>query len=120
MPFPVASWPPGALGIFESFTEFLRFNEENAAVELCLSRWLPNERRAKRIHLIGIATGIHSETLYRRLENGLDGTIELRVLERNDEAQDSLRVKSLKGQPHDNRWHRIEIKQNGEAVLAVS
>jgi len=114
----VETWPPGALAIGESFTELLRFNEENPAVELCLSRWLPNERRAKRITLTGVATGIHSETLYRRLENGLDGTIELRVLERNDEVQDSLRVKSLNGQPHDTRWHRIEIKPNGEAALA--
>ena len=105
------------MGIFESFTELLRFNEENPAVEICLSRWLPNERRAKRITLIGIATGIHGETLYRRLENGLDGTIELLVLDRDDEAQDSLRVKSLKGQPHDACWHRIEVKSNGEATL---
>ena len=113
----VETWPSGALGVFESLTEFLRFNEENSVVEMALSRWLPNERRAKRITFTGIATGIHSESLYRRLENAYDGTIEVRVSEQNDEVQDSLRVKSLKGQPRDAHWHRIEIKQDGEAVL---
>jgi len=111
------TWAPGALGIFESNTEVLRFNEENPFVEFYLSRVLPNERRAKRIGFGGLATGIHSQTLYKRLENAVDGIVEVTVMERDGEAQDFLRVKSLKGQPRDARWHKIEIKLNGEATL---
>jgi len=113
------SWPPGALGIHESLSEALRFNEENAFAEWMASRAIPNERRAKRITLHGVATGIHSEPFYRRMENAADGIIEMRVLEREDEVRDCLRVKSLKGQPRDARWHEIGIKSNGEAVLTT-
>jgi hypothetical protein len=28
-----------------------------------------------------------------------------------------LKLRSLKGQPHDNRWHEIQVKPNGEAIL---
>jgi hypothetical protein len=30
-----------------------------------------------------------------------------------------LRIRSLKGQPHDARWHEIQIKRNGEAALVT-
>lgn len=114
----VETWPPGALGIGDSYSEGLRFNEENAFVEWMRTRVLPNERRAKRIHLAGFVLGIHSESIYKRMENACDGVIDIRVMERDEEAKNLLRVRSLKGQPHDSRWHEIEIKPNGEAVLA--
>jgi len=96
----------------------LRFNEENAYVEFLRTRGLPNERRAGRIHLSGLVLGVHSESFYKRMENACDGVIEIRVMERGDEAKNLLRVRSLKGQRHDSRWHEIEIKPNGEAILA--
>jgi len=60
---------------------------------------------------------IHSESFYKRLESDGDGLIDLRVMERDEEAKNSLRVRSLKGQPHDARWRDIQIKRNGEATL---
>lgn len=113
----VETWPAGALGVSESLSELLRFNEENSFVEFFLSRMLPNDRRAKRIGLRGIATGIHSPMLYKRLENALDGVIDVRVLEQNGVPETFLRIRVLKSQPHDNRWYEIEIKSKGEAVL---
>lgn len=114
----VETWPPGTLAIEQSDSEILRFNEENAFVEWMRTRVVPNERRAKRIHLAGFVLGIHSESLYKRMENSCDGVIDIRVMERGEEAKNLLRVRSLKGQPHDSRWHEIEIKPNGEAILA--
>ena len=40
-------------------------------------------------------------------------------LVRNHTSEVLLRVTSLKGQPHDTRWHEIQIKPNGEAVLVT-
>ena len=51
------------------------------------------------------------------LESDVDGVIDLRVMERDEEAKNLLRIRSLKGQPHDARWHEIQIKRNGEATL---
>ena len=76
-------------------------------------------RRAKRITFEGFVRDIHSESFYKRLESDVDGVIDLRVMERDEEAKNVLRIRSLKGQPHDARWHEIEIKRNGEATLVT-
>jgi len=110
-------WPPGALAIGESMSEMLRFNEEKPYLEFLLSRGHPNDRKAKRINLYGVLRGVHSELFYNQLENAYDGVIDLRVIERDEEAKNLLRIRSLKGQPHDARWHEIQINTNGEATL---
>ena len=111
------AWPSGALVICESESEILRFNEENAFVEWKLGRNIPYDRRAKRISLFGLVRGIHSEAFYRRIESAVDGVVDCRVLEQEGESKSFLRIRSIKGQPYDGRWHEIEIKQNGEAAL---
>ena len=111
-------WPPGSVVIVESFSSILRFNEEKAFVEWMESRVIPEERRGRRVTLQGFIRGIHSEWLYKRMEAASDGVLDIRVMEREEEAKNLLRVRSLKGQPHDSRWHEIKIKSNGEATLA--
>lgn len=119
LPFDVIeTWPPGALSIFDSLTEVTRFNEENSYLEYAITRGWTNERKAKRIRIGGVARGVQAESFYKRLEGASDGIIDLRVMERDDEVKNFLRVRSLKGQSHDSRWHLIEIKSNGEAVLS--
>jgi len=114
----VDQWPTGSLIVVESFSSILRFNEEKAFLEWMESRVIPQERRGKRITLQGFIRGIHSDSLYRRMESASDGVIDLRVMESGEETKSFLRVRSLKGQPHDSRWHEIEIKSNGEATLS--
>ena len=53
----------------------------------------------------------------QRVEAACDGVIDVRVLEQDGALKNVLRLRSLKGQPHDNRWHEIEIKPNGETSL---
>lgn len=113
----IETWPPGALTIFDSLTEVTRFNEENSYLEYAITRGWTNERKAKRIRIGGVARGVQAESFYKRLEGASDGIIDLRVMERDDEAKNFLRVRSLKGQPHDARWHEIELKPNGETML---
>ena len=110
-----STWPPGALCVVESMSQMLRFNEEKPFLEWAISREHQGARRAKRIYFDGIVRGIHSESLYKRLESDVDGVIDLRVMERDGEWKNFLCIRSLKGQPHDARWHEIQIKGNGEA-----
>jgi len=116
----VEFWPEGSLIIAESFSGILRFNEEKAFVEWMESRVNPEERRRKSITIQGVVRGIHSDWLYKRMESASDGIIDLRVMEREEETKNLVRVRSLKGQLHDSHWHEIAIKSNGEAVLADS
>ena len=113
------SWPPGALTIAESQSQVLRFNEEKPYLEWTISRMHPNLRRVKRVFFNGVVRDIHTESLYKRLESDFDGVIELRVMERDQEWKNLFCIRSLKGQPHDARWHEIQIKQNGEATLVT-
>lgn len=82
---------PIPLVVAESVTEMARFNEENALVELMISRINAIARRAKHITLQGYVRGIHSESFYNRIENASDGVIDLRIMEREEEAKNLLR-----------------------------
>ena len=113
------TWPPGALGVADSGSEMLRFNEEKAVLEWLMTRGWPNERKAKRIILWGVSRGTHTESFYKRLEGSTDGVIDVQVMERDGEAKNFLRIRSLKNQPSDGRWHEIEVKSNGEAGLST-
>ena len=112
-------WPPGALSIMESASQMLRFNEEKPYLEWLLSRDHPNVRRAKRISLDEVLRGVHTESFYKNLESDFDAVIDLRVMERDEEVKNLLRLRSLKGQRHDTRWHEIQIKRNGEAIFVT-
>lgn len=114
----VETWPPGSLAICDSASEMLRFNDENAFAEYAISRVNPNERKAGRINLTGFVRGMHTDSFYKRIENAVDGVIDVRVLEEQKEPKNFLRIRTLKGQRHDALWHQIEVKQNGEACLS--
>ncbi len=103
--------------IAESVSPQLRFNEERNFLEWIETRVNPNERMGKRIVLQGVLRGVHSETFYKRLESAADGVIEIRVMERDEEAKNLLRVRGLRGQRYDARWHEIEIAPDGRAHL---
>ena len=111
-------WPPGALIIVESFSTLLRFNEERAFVEWMESRVNPAERERKSINIQGFVRGIHSDRLYKHMEDASDGVIDVKVVERDEGTKNLLRVRGLKGQPHDTRWHEIVVRPNGEVTLA--
>lgn len=113
----VDHWPAGSLVIVESFSSILRFNEEKAFVEWIESRVNPGERKRKSITIQGFVRGIHSDQLYKLMENASDGVIDVRVQEKNEGTRNALRVRGLKGRPHDSQWHEIEIKSSGEAAL---
>ncbi len=103
--------------VAESISPQLRFNEERSFLEWIETRVNPSERMGKRIVLQGVLRGVHSEAFYKRLENAADGVIEIRVMERDDEAKNMLRLRGLRGQRYDAHWHEIEIRPNGQATL---
>ena len=105
------------LSLVDSFSPLLRFNDEKTFLEWMESRNLPLNRRAGRVNVVGMARKMHTESLYARLEDAFDGLVEVRALEHGDEIKNKLRIRNLKGKPHDAHWHGIEIKATGEAVL---
>lgn len=112
-------WPAGSLIICESLSSILRFNDEKAFVEFMESRVFPEERKRKSITLQALVRGLHTDWLYKRLEGACDAVVDLHVIEREGEIKNMLRIRSLRGQPHDARWHEVQIKPNGEASLVT-
>ncbi len=96
----------------------LRFNEERTYLEWEETRSIPNERKAGRINISGYARGVHTESFYKRIESTYDGLIEIKLMEQESEVGSFLRLTNLRGQPHDARWHKVEIRSSGEAILA--
>jgi KaiC/GvpD/RAD55 family RecA-like ATPase len=110
---------PVLLDIIESMSEMLRFNEEKPFAEWMATRVTPRERMRKGATLHGLVRGLHSEWFYKRMEVISDGIIDISIREQEGESKSFLRLRSLRGQPYDGRWHRIEIQPNGEATLAT-
>jgi KaiC/GvpD/RAD55 family RecA-like ATPase len=113
-------WPAGTLNVVDSFSALLRFNDEKSTADYFESRLFPEQRKAQRITIMGLVRGIHSDWLYKRTEAATDGVVDIRVMEEEGKARNFVRVRSLRGQPHDSAWHQIEIKPNGEAGLVRS
>lgn len=108
---------PGSLLIMDSLSVMLRFNEERPFLEWLETREHRAVRRDLRINFEAFVRGLHSESFYKRVEASCDGVIDVRTQEENGVLKNVLRLRVLKGQPHDTRWHEIEIKPNGEAAL---
>ena len=115
----IDNWPAGSLVIAESFSGMLRFNEEKPFVEWIEARVNPGERKRRGITIQGLVRGLHSDWLYKRMESASDGIIDIRVMERGEESKNLLRFRTLRGQPHDSRWHELQIKSNGEVALSA-
>ncbi len=110
-------WPAGTLNILDSLSICLRFNEEKAYAEYLETRQNPQQRKMQRITIMGLVRGIHSDWFYKRMEAASDGVVDLQVMEREGKMRNFLRVRGIRGLPHDSSWHLIEIKPNGEAEL---
>ncbi len=116
-PYIVENWPPGHIIVLESVSPMLRFNDEKTLLDWIEGRVNPYERSKNRIEFQGVVRGIHSESFYKRMESASDGVIDVRVVEQGDQVKNLIRVRSIKGQPHDTRWHEIQVKSNGEAAV---
>lgn len=111
------TWPAGTLNVADSFSPFLRFNDEKSSADYLESRVYTEQRKAQRITLLPFVRGIHGDWFYKRMESASDGVIDIRTAEQDDKVRSTLRVRSLRGQPHDSGWRVIDIRPNGEAVL---
>ncbi|HUO42430.1 MAG TPA: hypothetical protein VMU35_05590 [Methylomirabilota bacterium] len=107
----------GVLALCDSFSPFLRFNEEKVFLEWMETRNLPLHRKLGRTPIFAVSREVHSEPFYRSLEGMLDGLVEVRTLEHDDEIKNMLRIRNLKSQPHDSHWHEIRVSSTGEASL---
>ncbi len=104
------------IAFHENVSVLLRFNDEKSMLEYYASRGVPNVRLYERLSLDWLATGIHSASFYKALENTVDGVIDVKLREKGDGLVNVIRVRNLKGLAHDTRW--LELKTEGPLKIA--
>ncbi len=108
---------PEYLRIWDNCSVMARFNDDKAWVEFLVTRIFPSGFHSKSTIIVGVIRGIHSEWVYRQLEDAADGVIDFKIDEIGEETRDVFRIRSMRSVPFDRRWHRLNIGENLEVSL---
>jgi KaiC/GvpD/RAD55 family RecA-like ATPase len=108
---------PEHLVIADDESGFARFNDERAWVEFELTRVIPAMKARKITSLAAVMRGIHSESVYKRLEGGNDAVIDFKLDDTTDPPRNLMRIRSLRTAGFDARWHLLNIADNMKVTL---
>lgn len=93
-------------------------NDEKSVVQFLTTRVLVNLSFAKTVHVCGITRGLHSDYVYKTLENAAYGIVDVRAQELGGQVESLIRVRLMKEQNFDSRWHKLRVNENFEVSLA--
>ena len=108
---------PEYLRIWDNCSVMARFNDDKAWVEFLVTRIFPSGFHSKSTIIVGVIRGIHSEWVYRQLEDAADGVIDFKIDEIGEESRDVFRIRSMRSVPFDRGWHRLKIGENLEVTI---
>lgn len=108
---------PEYLRIWDNCSVMARFNEDRAWVEFILTRIFPSASHSKSTLIAGVIRGMHSDWVYRQLEDAADGVIDFKIEEIGEEIRDVLRIRSMRNVTFDRKWHPLKIGENLEVTL---
>lgn len=106
------------LGVKDSVSTLSRFNDEKAWVEFELTRSIPVAQTQRSIMIRGVVKAVHSEWVYKRLEDAYDAVIDFRLDESCDPSRNMMRIRSMRDVGFDGKWHSIRADKNSEITLA--
>ena len=105
------------LRIWDNCSVMARFNDDKAWVEFLVTRVFPSAFHSKSTLIVGVIRGIHSDWVYRQLEDAADGVVDIKIDEIGEETRDVFRIRSMRSVPFDRGWHRLKIGENLEVSL---
>lgn len=108
---------PEYLRIWDNSSVMARFNDDKAWVEFLVTRVFPSGFHSKSTIIVGVIRGIHSEWVYRQLEDAADGVIDFKIDEIGEETRDVFRIRSMRNVAFDRKWHRLNIGENLEVTI---
>jgi len=108
---------PDWLRILDDASCLGRFNEEKSWVEFVRTRIIPIASLWKSTGIGGIIRGIHSDWAYKNLEAASDGVIDFKQDEATGEAQNLIRIRSMRNAGFDSRWHQLKVGDNFEVTV---
>jgi len=108
---------PEYLRIWDNCSVMARFNEDKAWVEFLVTRVFPTAFHSKSTLIVGVIRSVHSDWVYKQLEDAADGVFDFKIEEVDEETRDVFRIKSMRNVSFDRRWHRLKIGDNLEVSL---
>jgi KaiC/GvpD/RAD55 family RecA-like ATPase len=108
---------PESLRIIDNGSVLARYNDEKSFVEFVISRVMPVAPAIESTALIGIISGLHSEWVYKNIEASVDGIIDFRLDEAEEEVRDLVRIRTMHDVGYDKHWHQLKIAENFEITI---
>ena len=108
---------PRYLRIWDNSSVLARFNDDRAWVEFLVTRIFPSAFYTKSTLIVGVIRGVHSDAVYRQLEDAADGVIDFKIEDIGEKTRDVLRIRSMRNVSFDREWHRLKICENFEVSL---
>ena len=95
----------------------LHFNEEKAFIDHWRMHALPYARIHQLAIVHSVVKGVFSEAFYKQFESFCDGVLDFRTEERGGSIEHSMRVKFMRGKPHDTSWRRLRLVEGGRVGM---
>jgi KaiC/GvpD/RAD55 family RecA-like ATPase len=108
---------PHVVRAADNLSVFARFNDEKSWIEFFLTRGLPTASLTKSTGISGIIRGLHSDSVYKQLEDAHDGIIDLKLDETGEVVRNLIRIRKMQDVGFDSRWHPLKIDENFEVTL---
>ena len=108
---------PRYLRIWDNSSVLARFNDDRSWVEFLVTRIFPSAFYTKSTLIVGVIRGVHSDAVYRQLEDAADGVIDFKIEDIGEKTRDVLRIRSMRNVSFDREWHRLKIGENFEVSL---
>jgi class 3 adenylate cyclase/TolB-like protein/pimeloyl-ACP methyl ester carboxylesterase/Tfp pilus assembly protein PilF len=95
----------------------VQFNGEAKVVAHFRTQTVPFARRREMSSLHSVLRGVFSESFYAQFESFCDGIFEFKSEDSARGLVHSMRVRAMRGAPHDSSWKRIRLLDTGEVTL---
>ncbi len=102
------------LHIDDNNSVMLEYNDEKAFIDWLRVHDHLAAKSANVLLIHSVVSGVYSPAFYRQAEALASGIIDFRSEEKDDQIQQLVRIRILRGRTHDSRWRRIQLLEDGQ------
>jgi len=103
--------------IDDDLSVMLQYNDEDEFHKSMRDTNIPWARSLELIVFQPVATGLHHESFYRKMESVCDGIMEFRAFDEAGRVENYARVRLIRGKALDSSWRLLKIGDNGEVAI---